>query len=157
MATMEFATPDDMACAAVFTLRYLPPLIRAFEDGVTAMGLEIVERSHFVDERTNAGPVPALRGKRLRFRLELRNAFEDLLSVDREERPPRVDPKLAVEAYARSKIADIVEGRLAIVRAIEESRNLEEAQQRVGELGDRFEWLRAVFEEDPARGDEDER
>jgi hypothetical protein len=111
----------------------------------------MVVRSHFVDLRINACPVLALRGKRLRFRLELRNAFEDLLCVDREERPPRVDPKLADQAYARSKIADMVEGRLAIVQAIEESRDLEEAQRRVGELGDRFEWLRAIFEEDPER------
>jgi hypothetical protein len=160
---MEFASRDDMAYAVIFTLRYLPLLVRSFEAGLEALGLEIIERSQFVDGKGTASPVLVARSKRLRLRLELRHAFEELLTVDREEKLPRVDRHLADEDYAREKLSEIVAGRLAVVKALAESRNAREAKERVGELGGRFAWLRAVFVEDadgegpgaPSRGGPD--
>jgi hypothetical protein len=88
--------------------------------------------------------------RRLTFRLGLRNAIEDFLTVDRETRPVRVDPRLADDAYARAKVAEVVAGRLEILKALEGSRDLAEARARIDELAGRFEWLRAVFVEEPA-------
>jgi hypothetical protein len=66
---------------------------------------------------------------------------------DREARPVRVDPRLVDETYAKAKLADVVAGRLEILKVLEESRDLAEAQARINELAGRFEWLRAVFVE----------
>ena len=145
---MDFASPDDMALAALLSARHLPALLRAFEDGLRGLGLKIIERSHFIDDGGRACPVLVVRGARLRLRLELRAAFEEFLSAEGDARPLKVDRQLLLDAHARKKLAQVVSGRLAIVKALAESRSLEEAQKRVGDLGERFEWLRAIFEEE---------
>ena len=146
---MDFASPEDLFLAALSSVCYLPALLRAFEDGLRALGLEILERSHFLDKGGNACPVLVVRGARLRLRLELRGAFEELLSADGDARPLKVDRQLLNDTYAREKLAQVVSGRLEIVKALEESRSLEDAQKRLMDLGERFEWLRVVFEEEP--------
>ena len=113
------------------------------------MGLTVTERSHFIDADGKACPVLGVQGRRLRFWLGLRDAMEDFLTVDRQARPVRVDPRLVDEGYGESKLADAVPGRLGILKALEESRDVAEAQARIGEMADRFEWLRAVFVEEP--------
>jgi hypothetical protein len=75
--------------------------------------------------------------------------MEDFLTVDREARPVRVDPRLVEEAHAKAKVADVVAGRLEILKALDGSRDLAEAQARINELGGRFEWLRAALVEAP--------
>lgn len=47
---MKFSTPEETLRAAALTVRWLPALIRAFEDGLTGIGLEITERSHYLDD-----------------------------------------------------------------------------------------------------------
>lgn len=111
--------------------------------------MRITERSHFVDEDGKACPTLVVQSGRLTFRLGLRNAMEDFLTVDREARPVRVDPRLADDGYARAKIADVLAGRLEVLKLLDESRNVAEAQARISELVGRFEWLRAVFVEEP--------
>jgi len=147
---MEFASQEETALAMVATARWLPVLVRSFEKGVRNLGLTITERSHFIDQDGKACPTLGVQGERLTFRLGLRNAMEDFLTVDREARPVRVDPRLADEDYARAKIADVVAGRLEILKVLDQSRDVVEAQARISELVGRFEWLRAVFVEDPA-------
>jgi hypothetical protein len=144
---MDFASQEETALAMVVTARWLPVLVRSFEKGVQDLGLAITERSHFIDQDGKACPTLGVRGQRLTFRLGLRNAMEDFLTVDREARPVRVDPRLVDETYAKAKLADVVAGRLEILKVLEESRDLAEAQARINELAGRFEWLRAVFVE----------
>jgi len=92
---MEFASQEETALAMVVTARWLPVLVRSFEKGVQDLGLAVTERSHFIDQDGKACPTLGVRGQRLTFRLGLRNAMEDFLTVDREARPVRVDPRLA--------------------------------------------------------------
>jgi hypothetical protein len=146
---MEFASPEDNALAMAATARWLPHLLESFEKGVRDLGLTVTERSHFLDEDGKTCPVLGVRGPRLTFRLELRNALEDFLIVDREAVPVRVDPRLADDAYAGAKVAEVVAGRLEILKALEGSRDLAEARARIDELAGRFEWLRTVFVEEP--------
>jgi hypothetical protein len=145
---MEFASPEETALAMAVTARWLPVLVRSFEEGVREAGFTITERSHVIDGGGKACPTLVVRGRRLTFRLGLRNAFEDFLTRDREARLVRVDPRLVEEDYARAKIADVVSGRLEVLRALERSRDLAEARARLQDLAGRFEWLRAVFVED---------
>lgn len=80
---MEFASREETALAVVVTARWLPVLVRSFEEGVQDLGLTVTERSHFIDEDGKACPTLVVRGERLTFRLGLRNAMEDFLTVDR--------------------------------------------------------------------------
>lgn len=146
---MEFASPEETALAMVVTARWLPSLVRSFEKGVQDLGLTITERSHFVDQDGKACPTLSVRGQRLTFRLGLRNALEDFLTVDREAHPVRVDPRLVEERYAKAKVADVVAGRLKILEVLDESRDVAGAQELIKELVGRVEWLRAVFVDDP--------
>lgn len=149
---MEFASQEETALAMVVTARWLPVLVRSFEEGVRGLGLAVTERSHFIDQDGKACPTLGVRGQRLTFRLGLRNAMEDFLTLDREDRPVRVDPRLVDEAYAKAKVADVVSGRLEILKVLDGSRDLAEARARIDELAGRFEWLRAVFVEDQQSG-----
>jgi len=144
---MKFSSPEETLRAAVLTVRWLPALVRAFEDGVTGIGLEITDRSHFLDDEGRACMTLVARGKRLTLRLGLRNALEDFLAVDREARPVQVDDRLADDDYAGRKLAEIVDGRIAIVRTLDESPDIEAARARIDELAERFEWLRTTFVE----------
>jgi len=146
---MEFVSQEETALAMVVTARWLPVLVRSFEKGVQDLGLAVTERSHFIDQDGKACPTLGVRGRRLTFRLGLRNAMEDFLTADREARPVRVDPRLVDETYAKAKVADVVAGRLEILKVLDGSQDLAEAQARINELAGRFEWLRAVFVEDP--------
>lgn len=130
---MEFASPEETALAMVVTARWLPALVRSFEKGVGDLGLTITERSHFIDQDGKACPTLGVRGQRLTFRLGLRNAMEDFLTVDREARPVRLDPRLVDAAYAKAKVADVVAGRLAILKVLDGSRDLAAAQSRINE------------------------
>lgn len=146
---IEFASDKDKAVAIVMTARWLLALIQSFEEGVRDLGFTVTERSHFIDGDRKACPVLGVQGGRLSFRLGLRNAMKDFLTVDREARPVRVDPRLVDGSYAKAKLADVVTGRLEILKALEGSHDVAEAQARIGELADRFKWLRAMFVEEP--------
>ena len=107
------------ACSAMLlAVEFLPRLIRAFEGGLTEFGVEIVRRTYYSDDAGAAVPVIVVRHGALSFQLELRNAFEDLLTEDREDSPVRLDARLDDEDYAAAKLAGVVRDRLEIVRAI---------------------------------------
>lgn len=146
---MDFASQEDTARAMAAMLRYLPTLVRAFETGVEGLGLTIVERVVSRDAAGAALPTLAAKGRHLIYHLGLRNAIEDFLAVDRDVRPVRVDPGLDDDNYARAKIADIVSGRLKVLKCVEESRDLTEAQERMKELASRFAWLRSLVVDAP--------
>ncbi len=146
---MDFASPQETALAMVAMVRYLPALIRAFETGVEGLGLTITERVLGRDAEGTALPTLVVSGKHLTYRLGLRNAVEDFLAVDREARPVHVDPRLDDDTYARAKIADIVSGRLALVKLIEESRDLAQAQERLKGFAGRFAWIRSAVVDAP--------
>ena len=145
---MDFASPEDSLRATLAVVRYLHALMQAFEKGAEDLGLRIVERRLLATEDETAAPELVVQGARLLFRLGLRNAMEDFLAVDREAKPVRVDPLLDDPTHAKAKIADIVSGRLEILAVLEQSRDVQEAQARAGELAGRFEWLRAMFVEE---------
>jgi hypothetical protein len=149
---MDFASQDDLVRATIAMALYFPRLLRAFEDGAEDLGLLIMKRLASMDDDGVARPVLVLRGRWLHFRLGLRSTMEEFLTVDRETNPIRVDARLAADAYARSKIEDIVSGRMAILKVLEESRDIREAQEKIGALGGRFEWLRAIFVEERGPG-----
>jgi hypothetical protein len=146
---MDFASPEETAHAMAVTARHLPALVRAFERGVQELVLTIVQRTVSRDADGAALPTITAKGRHLTYHLGLRNAIEDFLAVDREASPDHVDPRLDDDTYARTKIADIVSGRLEVLKRVEESRDLTEAQERLKELGDRFASLRSVVIDAP--------
>ena len=76
------------------------------------------------------------------IQLGLRNALEEFLAVDREENPPRFDMRLLDEKRAEAKLAEIVDGRLAIVRAMPTSRTPKEFRRKVEKIAPAFEYVR---------------
>ena len=74
--------------------------------------------------------------------LGLRNALEEFLCIDRDETPPRLDLQLFDKAHAERKLAEIVKGRLAIIRAMAGSTGPADARKRIEKLGPHFERLR---------------
>ncbi len=145
---MNFTSEEDTARAMTATARWLPVLIQSLEASVADLGLTILERSRHTDEDGTVCPILVARGRRLTFRLELRNALEDFLTLDRDARPVRVDPRLGDEDYAESKLADVVAERLEIVSILDGCDDLDDARQRIGDLAERFAWVRAVAMED---------
>ncbi|HEX5132089.1 MAG TPA: hypothetical protein VFX92_06345 [Candidatus Krumholzibacteria bacterium] len=146
---LDFASQEEIARAMLAMVRYLPALVRAFEAGVIDLGLTITERALSRDAEGTVLPTLVVKGGHLTYHLGLRNAIEDFLAVDREARPVHVDPGLDDDTYAQAKIADIISGRLALVKLVEESSDLAEAQQRMKDLGKGFAWLRSVVVDGP--------
>jgi hypothetical protein len=121
--------------------RYLPILVRVFEEGLKGLEFEIVSRSHYVDGDGTTVPVLEARGRELTFRLELRNAIEDFLAVDREAVPVRIDPKLGDPDYAMEKLQSVLRDRLVLVAAID-SEGVDAAALAI--ISRRFAWVRMV-------------
>ena len=116
---MEFSSPEETLAAMLVTAKWLPELVRRVE------------------------PVLVLRGRHgWELELHLRNAFEDFLLADREARPRRLDPRLFDEHYAEEKLADVVAGRLAIVKTISGSRTARDARRKIEKTARHFQWLR---------------
>jgi len=139
---MEFATPEDERFAILAALRYLRPLIRAFEQNLEAAGFEIASRRHQDGGGLIPSPVLVLRRDGREAEMHLGNALEDFFFVDREESPLRVDPRLMDgTSYGLNKMADIVESRLEImeIALLPEG---EERERRLREVADRFDWVR---------------
>lgn len=146
---MEFASPDENLAAMLVTARWLPELVNRVEAAVQAMGLTIESRATAEHQDGTVEPVLVLRGRHgWELELRLRNALEDFLLVDREAKPPRLDPRLLDDDYAEGKLSDTVEGRLAIVRAIAGSRTPDEVRDKIGKTSRHFEWMR-IWEHEP--------
>ena len=150
---MKFASDQELLLALTVTSRWLTEFIRRVETGVRELGLTVVEKS--IRNYPDGAVEPVLRLKPRRgvksdwtFELGLRNALEEFLTIDREEDPVRVDARLLDEAFAESKLASIVEGRLALVRALTESRSPAEFRRKMEELASDFEHIRIWEYED---------
>ena len=138
---MKFSSRGEMLAAVAVTARWLPQLVRRVEAGVKDMGVEITKR--FALKSPDETICPTLRLKHGNWEIELRlgNALEDFLLVDREEKPVRLDPRLLDEKFAAKKLGDVVEGRLAMVRAFKESRGAREVAKHIekhARKGDRY-------------------
>jgi len=154
---MEFKTKDETAGAMWIVLRHLEDLVRRIEDGVCEAGLVIEDKR--IEQSDNGTACPVLRVRTRRrcsggwvIELGLRNALDELLAVDRDEEPARLDLQLFDDAYAEEKLAGIVEGRVSLVRAISGSRDAAEARARLRKLAPKFERLSVWEREERRRG-----
>ena len=146
---MKFSSDAETLAAMVVTARWLPKLVRRTEAGVRAMGLSIEKRLSAQYDNGTVDPVLVLKGRHAwELELHLRNAFEDFLLADREAKPPRLDPRLLDDSFAEGKLADVVAGRLAIVRTIAESRTARDVRRKIEQTARHFEWLR-IWEREP--------
>ena len=145
-ALMEFATQQDMALAMLTVAKWLPELVGRFEAGIRAQGLTILERRLERYDDGTSNPVLRVRVGRGRngwtIELYLRNALDDFLTVDREEKPVRFDARLLDEKEAERKLDDIVTGRLAIARAMATSRTRDEFARKMERIAPSFEYVR---------------
>jgi hypothetical protein len=120
----------------VVTTRWLPVLVRRVEAGVMALGAKIKKKAMLALDDGTVCPILFLRGKRgWQLELRLRNAMEDFLLLDRDEKPVRLDPRLLDEEFAEKKLGEVVEGRLAMVQALNESRKVGEVAGKIQKLG----------------------
>jgi hypothetical protein len=141
--SVEFSGPEETFAAMLVTARWLPELVRRTEAGVRALGLTIEKRLSARYEDGTVEPVLVLKGRHgWELELHLRNAFEDFLLADREARPRRLDPRLFDEHYAEEKLADVVAGRLAIVKTISGSRTARDVRRKIEKTARHFQWLR---------------
>ena len=89
------------------------------------------------------------------LQLRLGNSLEEFLTIDRDEKPVRLDVRLFDDAHAERKLASIVEGRLALVRALVESRSPAEFKRKMEELAPGFEHVRLwTYDDGKKEGDE---
>jgi hypothetical protein len=157
--TVEFSSPEETLAAMLVTAKWLPELVRRTEAGVRAMGLTIEKRLSAQYEDGTVEPVLVLKSRHGRrsgssrgsagsdepgweLELHLRNAFEDFLLADREARPRRLDPRLFDDHYADEKLADVVAGRLAVVKTISGSRTARDVRRKIEKTARHFQWLR---------------
>jgi hypothetical protein len=132
---VKFSSDAETLAAMVVTTQWLPELVRRIETGVEARGAKIEKKAMLRFGDDTVCPVLFLRGKRgwqLEFRL--RNALEDFLLLDRDERPVRLDPRLLDAEFAAGKLADVVSARLAMVRALNESRDADDVAGNIQKL-----------------------
>jgi len=139
---MDFASQDDTLRATLHTLRYLPPLMEAFETEAKRRGFEIVKRGQYQSGGGVAVPVLVLERGDQSAELHMRNAFEDFLLVDREQSPVVVDPRLDDSGYAKTKLADVVESRIELLEITLLPVDDPKREERLRRIADRFEWIR---------------
>ena len=133
---MKFSSDAETLAAMVVTTRWLPVLVRSVEAGVKALGVKIKKKAVLRFDDGTVCPVLFLRGKRgWQLELRLRNAMEDFLLLDRDERPARLDPRLVDEAFAEKRLGEIVKSRLAMVHALNESRKVGDVAGKIQKLG----------------------
>jgi len=133
---VNFASDAETLAAMVVTTRWLPVLVRRVEKGVKALGTRIEKKAMLRFDDGTVCPVLFLSGKRgWQLELRLRNAMEDFLLLDRDKKPLRLDPRLFDEEFAEKKLGEVVEGRLAMVRALNESRKVGEVAGKIQKLG----------------------
>ena len=136
---MNFSSDAETVAAMVVTVRWLPELVRRVEKGVKALGAVIMKKAMLRFEDGTSCPTLFLRGSGGWYlELRLQNAFEDFLTIDRDEKPVRLDPRLLDDAFARKKLRDVVEGRLAMVRAFNRSRRPGDVVGHIQKLGARY-------------------
>jgi hypothetical protein len=123
------------------------------ESGVRALGIVIVKKVMVNQPDGTVDPVLLLRGRRgWQLELHLRNALDDFLTLDRDEKPVRLDPRLFDKEFAETKVGEVVASRLAMVRAINESRRAGEVAKKIEKLGGKHGSFRIWEYEDDSGG-----
>jgi hypothetical protein len=136
---VKFSSDAETLAAMVVTTRWLPELVRRVEKGVKSLGAKIEKKAMLRFDDGTVCPALFLRGKRgWRLELRLRNAMEDFLTLDRDEKPVRLDPRLLDPEFAEKKMGDVVESRLAMVRALNETRKVGEVAGKIQKLGGKY-------------------
>ena len=149
---MKFSSDAETLAAMVVTTRWLPVLVRRVEAGVKALSVKIKKRAMLRFDDGTVCPVLFLCGKRgWQLELRLRNAMEDFLLLDRDEKPVRLDPRLLDEEFAEKKVGEVVESRLAMVRALNESRKVGDVAGKIQKLGGKHGTYRVWEFEDGGR------
>jgi hypothetical protein len=146
---VKFSSDAETLAAMVVTVRWLPELVRRVEKGVKALGAKVKKKAmvNYPDGKTD--PVLFVRGRRgWRLELHLRNAMEDFLLLDRDEKPIRLDPRLLDPKFAEKKLGEVVESRLAMVRALNETRKVGEVAGKIQKLGGKYGTYR-IWEYEP--------
>ena len=150
---MKFASGTETLAAAVVVTRWLPELVGRIESGVRALGIVIVKKVMGNQPDGTVDPVLLLRGRRgWQLELHLRNALDDFLTLDRDEEPVRLDPRLFDKEFAETKLGEVVESRLVMLRAINESRRAGEVAERIEKLAPKHGRLRIWEYEDDSSG-----
>ena len=136
---MEFASKEETFLAMVVVTRWLPELVGRVEKGVRGMGVVIEKKATVNYPDGKVDPVLVLQGRRgWHLELHLRNAMEDFLTLDRDGTPVRLDPRLFDKEFAEKKLGEVVESRLAMVRAINETRGVGEVARKIQKLGGKY-------------------
>ena len=151
---MKFSSDAETLAAMVVTTRWLPELVRRVEAGVKSLGAKIEKKGMLRFGDDTVCPVLFLRGNRgWQLELRLRNALEDFLLLDRDEMPIRLDPRLLDAEFAEKKLADVVSARLAMVRALNESRGAGDVADNIQKLGGKHGTFRIWRYDDVGRND----
>jgi hypothetical protein len=144
---MKFSSKGEMTAAVVVTARWLPQLLRRVEAGVKALGVEITKKVMLKAPGETICPTLRLKHGNWEIELRLKNALEDFLLVDREEEPVRLDPRVLDVKFAEKKLGEVVEGRLAMVRAFKESRGASEVAEKLRKHASKQDRIRIWVEE----------
>jgi hypothetical protein len=141
---LKSGNSEEKTAATLVLIRWLPVLATRFEAGVRGMGFEVVAKTVERYEGGVVNPVLTLcqADGDWTVKLSLRNALEEFLFRDRDEKPMRFDARLLDDAYAEKKLAGIIEGRLALAKTFTDCRSVQEVQARMENLAPRFERMR---------------
>jgi hypothetical protein len=146
---VKFSSDAETLAAMVVTVRWLPELVRRVEKGVKALGAKVKKKAMVNYSDGKAGPVLFVRGRHgWRLELHLRNAMEDFLLLDRDEKPIRLDPRLLDPKFAEKKLGEVLESRLAMVRALNGTRKVGEVAGKIQKLGGKYGTYR-IWEYEP--------
>jgi hypothetical protein len=114
---MRFRNMDEEAQALLNIAERLPILLQTAEKFVTDIGWRVAFR---VMCGSPGAPNPTFRlikNENIKMDFSLGNALDEFLSVDRDDRPMRLDPDLLDEEKARRKLASCLSARIEMARA----------------------------------------
>ena len=142
--SLHFETQAETAAAMVVIAKWLKELVTRIEKGIKDMGL-VIERKEM---RRNADgevePAYKVRSRRPGWTIELRlgNTIAEFITLDRDAKPARFDPRLLDDEFAEKKLDELVKCRLELVRVLATSKSVKDARPKIEALGKEFERLR---------------
>jgi hypothetical protein len=141
---LQFATKEEALAATMLTAKWLPRLLIGVEEGIKALGLEILKKStiRYADGRFE----PAIRVKSVgggqSAELYLGNTLAEFLTLDRDDRPHRLDTRLFVDTYAECKLDGLVKSRLNLLKAIATAKSPKALKRELPDLARGFAHIR---------------
>lgn len=141
---LQFQTQGEQLAAMLVTTKWLPELVRRFEKGLGNLGLEIERKEIRKYEDDNVEPVYTVKTPRRGWTIELRlgNTLAEFLTLDRDAKPIRFDPRLLDDDFAGRKLDDLVKSRLDIAWALATSKSPKEVRRKVERIGKNMARLR---------------